>query len=559
MNTGNLEGFLESVWEKRLWVLAWGAFLYCASFLFNSYYSLPEQLESIKKQELNNQLYQVDETVATAFFLELNESLKSTGTAMGHLNKVKESIKSGASKKSALTEPLKGIQEARRKLASTIGTVKGTSFQTSLYADFLKGYDEDLEGVDSLLSLINNFYVAYATGNRQDLVSKGNALVSYGKKIYEVQQSLEERLSTTISRRDAIAQEITILGEENKGKKGILGWKMLFAFLSLLYIEFFLFFGIRSWRRHRRKFAKGLNRYDRGIIKSLENFAEHTKSKKVWGLASIILAMCFWFVTDLVATSPEQVALIERTKAKYDVYAQDVKRLDAIWQKLHDWAIKNGDATSKLHRVFNAITNKQPIDSNTFSESYTALSKQRQDTAYFMGTVKGTAFQSALFSDILNGLEAALREYDSMLGTIERVYFLILTINIEGLQKMTDELAEMEIKSSSLVNTFQSRIRSIKDRIEAMANQLGLESEKEEAMLNRYLVKAAIFIPATLYQLVFVMIAVRTWRKHRRKELGEANMRRNKGKATSGSPSETLNAKQKGILKLFRYLGFWRR
>jgi hypothetical protein len=145
-----------------------------------------------------------------------------------------------------------------------------------------------------------------------------------------------------------------------------------------------------------------------------------------------------------------------------------------------------------------------------------------------------------------------------VLGTVERFHSLIITGNSEEISKLTEETAEMNIKSSVIAKTFETKIRSIKDRIVAVVYQLELEVEKEDAMLDRYLVKAAFFIPATLYQLVFIFIAFRTWRKHKRKELDKFKNAKGEKGCALGTIKEAPKEREKRLSRVFRYLIFWR-
>jgi hypothetical protein len=455
-------------------------------------------------------LYESDFERAKVIIAKTEQTLESLA---GTLNDVSLEIISGVS---GYGEDLKlsqnrleSISKVRQDIAYSLGAIQAGDFQATLYADFFKGYAEDLTKLDGFLVYFQDVLTTSAIRKDsrrrleyEDKVSKNAELI----------HSLAQRKISSLVRLGAIVTEAGIEQDEQHKKTRLLHLKLTFTFIGLAYVSLFLLLVIWKWHKFNSKKSSKLANTLEGILESTERFADYSKNRKLWGASSVLFGVCFWFVLSTINSVPDEVARIERFHARIKLTIVDGARLSIFWAKFDDLNVRQNQVFKILIESIQSLEAEQGDARGAVLMSVSALSMLRYEISKQIGTIKGMTFQSPSFANYFGHIEENLRQYDEMLSGSQKV----LHSYAEGDITKGQALEEFNNPKYALIPlTLSESSRSAQAKLLSAVKVMEIEEREYEAHKKATILRVIGIIPATFYMLAFSFVALHGWIKFR--------------------------------------------
>ena len=525
MNIENVENLLNTVWEKRLWVICSGVFIYSFSFFLTFYTQLPEERATIKEFEIRRQHRLRDESSIESLAeemrsfaetgIQINENM---GALIQQINANKndnETLQKQNETTLLAKQGLERISEARKQLASIIGTSRGTIFQSTLYTNFFKGYSEELEIFEDFYSNLQSAYFSYISGARTEYASHYAKLLASEPKYREAVNTLPAMLETSALRAKAAEMEAEAMELENRGIKKRIQWRLFFAILFVVYDVMFLVIVCHIWRTYTRKRSGGAKRNQTGVVATLDRFIEEKKAKKLWGVGSVILVWSIWFIVNTIGAAPEEAAKMDRFLTRADLVTEETNRMNRIIEQQYACGLKSKDALLKLQRITETHYDEPQAFYSDFRDGYDAMQSSRQELSHLLGVIKGSEFITPAFTNLMDGLEEAFRNFDSVMSSFQELLLAVAGTDKAALAKRTkDFIAKIPVFTKA-INQFGAKIDSFKSRASTIGSEVEADFQKEAAAIYRYIFQLIAIVPLILYQFGFAVIIVRSWKRYK--------------------------------------------
>jgi hypothetical protein len=504
-----IESFLGYLWDKRLWTLTWGGFLYCLYFVISFYLSFPIEVAKIEMYEERARFYKSDFERAKAIIEKTEQSLASFGKPLklGLISMLdagtdEDNFKSNQS-------ALESISDLRRDISYSLGEIQSGAFQSTAFVDFFKGYEDDLTNLDRYLVYFQKSLTTVGIRNKEGEYFE---YVNNSSKLIESYQSLSERNAGSLERLSAIASEAELERNEQHGKSTLLRLKLVFVFLGLVYIALFPLLTIWRWHKFNRKKSSKLANTLEGFLESAERFADYTNNRKLWGVSSLLFSGCFLFVLSTINSVPEDIARIERFNAHIKLTIKDGMRLTLFWENFESLYARQSEVTERLSETLKIFQTDPRIMRDRFSGDIIAFVSLRGEISKQLGMIRGMNIQSPAFANHFGQVEENLKQYDEVVTSFEKIHHGF----VEG--TVTEkEVLEVANNPKNNVATLALResVSSTHVKLLSALNVLDIEEREYKGHKKALIVRVIALIPSTFYMLAFSLEAISSGIKFR--------------------------------------------
>lgn len=168
-----LDRFIQGLAKRPLWTAGWAAFLVILPFVTDFFLHGPEHLA-----EMDSQYAALTEKISDGDqILRIYDSLNATWSSVGEaatFYKHNLETRSTAERIPAdvLATGLTHATGARRHIASSLGTVQGSTLHNAHLSAQLRGLQADLENADSTMREFEQFFSTYARGETDNAVRR---------------------------------------------------------------------------------------------------------------------------------------------------------------------------------------------------------------------------------------------------------------------------------------------------------------------------------------------------------------------------------------------------
>jgi hypothetical protein len=255
-----LERLFQIVWGSKLWIVTYSFAIATAYYGSNMVRGYPEDLTADEQiRALKAQQGSEDSELVVSINEKIQDAMRSLQPVLVAVTEIRSLI-SGiqiVDGKVALTlnSEKAGVaynqaHEARVKLIPVLAGIRSAHFQTTYFADFFKGYEQDFREVDSMLAVYENVFISAKQGNIADFQKAIENAASMSLKFQEATSSLNSRSSYMAKNTKHILEMIQIEGDKQERSDNILIARTL-IFFSMLGLTFFL--AVLAYKSQRKK------------------------------------------------------------------------------------------------------------------------------------------------------------------------------------------------------------------------------------------------------------------------------------------------------------------
>lgn len=507
-----MESFLGHLWDKKLWTLTWGGFLYCLYFVVSFYLSFPIELAKVEMYEERARFYQSDLERAKAIIENTEQSLASFGetTKLSLL-----ALFSADSDKNTLNlnqNALQSISKLRRDISYSLGAIRSGAFQSTYFVDFFKGYEEDLANLDRYLVY---FQEVLTTTTIRNKVGARLDRINNSAKFVESHHSLSQRTAGSLKRLEAIVSQARVERDEQHRKSTLLRLKLTFVFLGLAYIGLFLLLAVMRWHKFNRTRKSKLANTIEGVLESTERFADYANNRKLWGLGSFLFGICFWFVVSTINAAPVEIATIERFKARIKLTNEDSIQIGLFWIDFDRLYERQDELSGRMSETLKHFENDpRTVVQERFEGDIAFFVSLRGEISKQLGTSKGLTFQSSDYANYFAHVDENLRRYDEVVASLEKIHHGVLEHTLTA-KEVSEVLSNPKL--DVVLPALRESVRTAQEKLVSDLKVLDIEEKEYEAHKKTLIMRVIAIIPSTFYILGFSFVAIRSWIKFRRR------------------------------------------
>lgn len=253
------ERLLLEVWQKKLWILTYSVAI--ATAYYGTVVGRGTEMEDPRadaQAELDKErgIADVERLMIISAKLQdgINAFQKCFNSFPIAVRPVLASSQDGTIKvtfdPSKVQEALSDAEQARQQLTSLIGRVKACRFETTMFPDLFKGYEDDLRDLQNLVLGYERILKVAKTGDSVAADNAAGEVIPLALKAVESSEALAQRSHDTNLQVTHANKDLAIKAERIEYMTSILTLRVLVFFL-LVFLTVFL--GVLAFKSRRLK------------------------------------------------------------------------------------------------------------------------------------------------------------------------------------------------------------------------------------------------------------------------------------------------------------------
>jgi hypothetical protein len=266
------------------------------------------------------------------------------------------------------------------------------------------------------------------------------------------------------------------------------------------------------------------------LLASIEAFVKYASKNKLWVFAASLFAICGSFAINFYTQLPTQLAEIERNAVKFELYRLDSERVLEVYDVMLNAYQSGIQAGESYSGIISDIKQGKTPSADEWVTAIQKVTDARRQLAVAVGTVQGAEFHDARYSVYKDGFVQDISRMDEALSVIENFLLAGAANDIEKAKAYLDENKSNDIKYSQYEAEAQARAKSFNELGISILQENQIEVAEKTANARLFTIKFYLTIPAIIYEAAFVIIAYRSWIKHRNHQK-KSEVRKKKGRA----------------------------
>lgn len=254
------------------------------------------------------------------------------------------------------------------------------------------------------------------------------------------------------------------------------------------------------------------------FFSSLNSFLKYISDHKVWAFTSSVFVACFWFSVNTYINAPSEWLVLNQRRNNLDRIELEWTVIDAIHGHIID-ALNNSAKAQETYFDFRKeVTKEQKIpERKVVLDYYTKIISLNNDITRSIENLDSLQSNNATIDGYAKEFSADLKDYQVTFDEMENVLESILkgddTAAFEHIMAQTESMIQMPIYLEKTINRFQG--------FEVEIDKIYKNTESEIEILFQdtrlFFRKIYLAVAATIYMVIFGIVAGRTWYLRSRK------------------------------------------